>query len=117
MELMISGNNPIPQGLSNVYNESAAGLSDATVKLASGKNFQSAAEDLHGFTQKVNLEIDIRGLEDIRINLADAKTISSAAVDSGSTIYLSESKSYNPIIDRQMEFTDLIINGKGSVNL
>lgn len=83
---MISGNNPIPKRLSNVYNESAAGLSDAAVKLSSGKKFQSAAEDIRGFTQKVNLEIDIRGYEDIRINLLDAKTLSSAAVDSGSTV-------------------------------
>lgn len=93
---MISGNNPIPSRLSNVYSEYAAGLSDAMAKLASGKNFQNAADNLRGFTQKVNLEIDIRGYEEIRINLADAKTISSAAVDSGNSVYkdLTKMKKY-----------------------
>lgn len=96
MERMISGNNLITSRLSNVYRESAASLSDSIAKLASGRTFQNAAENLRGFTQKVNLEIDIRGYEDIRINLADAKTISSAAVDSGSTVYkdLTKMKKY-----------------------
>ena len=84
---MISGNFPITSRLSNIFSESAGALSKSIEKLASGKNYQNAAENLSGFTQKINLEIDIRGYEEIRINLVDAKTISSAAVDSGSSVY------------------------------
>ncbi len=74
-------------GLSGIYRDSTIALSDAIGKLASGKKFQSAQEDIRAYTQKVNLEIDIKGYEEVRIRLADAKTITSAAVDSGSRIY------------------------------
>jgi flagellin-like hook-associated protein FlgL len=96
MERMISGNNLITSKLSNVYRESAGALSDAIAKLASGKNFQNAADNLRGFTKNVNLGIDIRGYEDVRIKLADAKTITSAAVDCGGAVYkdLTKMKKY-----------------------
>jgi len=87
MVRMIGNNTQIMSGLSGIYRDSTIALSDAMGKLASGKKVVSAQEDIHAYTQKVNLEIDIKGYEEVRIKLSDAKTISSAAVDSGSTVY------------------------------
>lgn len=87
MVRMIGNNTQIISGLSGIYRDSTIALSDAMGKLASGKKIQSAHEDIHAYTQKVNLEIDIKGYEDVRIKLSDAKTITSAAVDSGSSVY------------------------------
>jgi flagellin-like hook-associated protein FlgL len=84
---MIGNNTQIMTGLSGIYRDSTIALSDAMGKLASGKKAQSAQEDIHAYTQKVKLEIDIKGYEGIRIKLSDAKTISSAAVNSGSSVY------------------------------
>jgi flagellin len=84
---MIGNNTQIMSGLSGIYRDSTIALSDAMGKLSSGKKVQSAQEDVHAYTQKVNLEIDIKGYEDVRIKLADAKTFTSAAVDSGSSVY------------------------------
>lgn len=87
MEYMIGGNNSIIQQLTTVYSDSVKLLSSEMAKLASGKNFQNAADNLRVFTNNVNLEIAIKGYEEIRLNLANAKTITSAAVDSGSIVY------------------------------
>lgn len=84
---MIGNNTQIMAGLSGIYRDSTTALSDAMGKLASGKKFQSAQEDIHAYIQKVNLEIDIKGYEDVRIKLADTKTITSAAIESGSAVY------------------------------
>jgi flagellin-like hook-associated protein FlgL len=84
---MIGNNTQIMAGLSGIYRDSTIALSDVMGKLASGKKVQSAQDDIHAYAQKVNLEIDIKGYEDVRIKLADAKTVSAAAVDSGSSVY------------------------------
>ncbi|HMA65288.1 MAG TPA: hypothetical protein VKO63_08820 [Chitinispirillaceae bacterium] len=84
---MIGNNSQIMAGLSGIYRDSTIALSGAMGKLASGKKIQSPQEDIHAYIQRVNLEIDIKGYEDVRIKLSDTKTITAAAVDSGSTVY------------------------------
>ncbi len=96
MGCMIGGNNPITQHLATVYSDSANLLSGEIAKLASGKNYQNAADNLKVFTNNINLEIAIRGYEEIRFNLANTKIITSAAVETGTVVYenLTKMKKY-----------------------
>jgi flagellin-like hook-associated protein FlgL len=91
-DAMLGGTNPISSQLTSVYRDSTIALSDALTKLASGKKFQNAADDLHGFAQSNRLELEINGYQQVKQELVDAKTVTSAASTSGSTVYTNLTK-------------------------
>lgn len=93
---MVGGINHIQSQLSSVYKENAKLLSDALSRIASGKNFQTADQNLLGFAKVQKLKIEIANYEQTRNDLVNAKVIISAAVEAGTTLYknLNELKRY-----------------------
>jgi flagellin-like hook-associated protein FlgL len=62
-------------------------LSDTLAKIASGKKFQNAGEDLLSFTRANNLTNQIKGYNDVEQKLTAAQTATKAAVEVGSKVY------------------------------
>lgn len=73
--------------IASVYAETTRALSDALTRIASGKKFQSASEDLLGFIRSRNLTVAIGGYERVRENLTEFKSYSTAAVEASSSMY------------------------------
>jgi flagellin-like hook-associated protein FlgL len=105
---MIGGTNPISSQLVSVYKETTQSLNEALTKLATGKKFQNAAEDIIGFTRAVNLNTQITSYEELRQDLTEAKMITSAAVAIGGSIYEN--------LTKLKDFTQKYINEAGSGN-
>ncbi|HMA65287.1 MAG: flagellin [Fibrobacterota bacterium] len=84
---MIGGVNVATSQIANIYNQGNNQLSDTLAKIASGKKFQNAGEDLLSFTRANNLSNQIKGYNDVEQKLTDAKTVTSAAVNVGSKVY------------------------------
>lgn len=91
---MIGGINYASSQIASVYNNGAQQLANTLTKIASGKKFQSASEDLIGFIRSQNLQVDIDGYGQVRENLTEFKAYTSASVTAASSIYesLSEMK-------------------------
>jgi len=70
-----------------VYNSTTQQLTSALTRIASGKKFQSAAEDLTGFLRSRGLQSDISGYEQLRTDLTAAKTYTAVGVQAASSIY------------------------------
>jgi flagellin-like hook-associated protein FlgL len=84
---MIGGASSVSANLSSVYATTSNALNDALLKLASGKKFQNAGEDLLGFVRTTALSVDISGYQQVKENLTEAKTYTAAALQAGSSIY------------------------------
>jgi len=84
---MVGGSSSIISNLNSVYSSNTQALNDALVKLASGKKFQNAGEDILGFLKSSNLKVDISGYQQVKQDLTEAKTFTAAAVQAGSDIY------------------------------
>lgn len=84
---MIGGVNSATSSIANIYNQGNNQLSDTLAKIASGKKFQNAGEDLLSFSRANALTNQISGYNDIEQKLTAAKTATSAAVDVGSKVY------------------------------
>lgn len=93
---MIGGINVATSQIASIYNQGNQDLSSTLTKIASGKKFQNASEDFIGFTRANNLDIQINSYNDVKQNLTSAKTITSAAVQVGSSVYddLTKMKDY-----------------------
>jgi flagellin len=84
---MIGKSVPIANALSSVYSANSKLLSAALTRIASGKKFQNASDDLAGFIRSQNIRMDIGGYERVRENLTAFKTYTAAAVGASSDIY------------------------------
>ena len=84
---MIGGVNVATSQIANIYNQGNNQLSDTLQKIASGKKFQNAGEDLISFSRANNLTNQINGYNDVEQKLTAAKTATSAAVEVGSKVY------------------------------
>lgn len=84
---MIGGVNYASSQIASVYNSGSQQLAATLTKIASGKKFQSASEDLLGFVRSQALQVDISGYERVRENLTEFKSYSAAAVQASSSIY------------------------------
>ena len=84
---MIGGVNNATSQIASIYNQGNQQLSDTLTKIASGKKFQNAGEDLLSFSRANNLTNQIKGYNDVEQKLTAAKTATSAAVDVGSKVY------------------------------
>jgi flagellin len=84
---MIGGINYASSQIASIYNSGAQELSNTLTRIASGKKFQSAAEDLIGYLRASSLSADISGYEEVQQNLTELKSYTSAAVEAGSSIY------------------------------
>ena len=89
---MIGGTGSITYQLTSVYAANTNALADALAKLASGKKFNSAADDFYSFIKSRNVLSDIAGYENVKENLTSFKTFSSAALQVASTVYDNLSK-------------------------
>ena len=91
---MIGGINYASSQIASVYNSGSQQLAATLTKIASGKKFQSASEDLIGFIRAQNLQVDIDGYGQVRENLTEFKAYTSASVTAASSVYesLSEMK-------------------------
>jgi len=84
---MIGGVNVATSQIANIYNQGNNQLSDTLAKIASGKKFQNAGEDLLSFTRANNLTNQIKGYNDVEQKLTAAQTATKAAVEVGSKTY------------------------------
>ena len=84
---MVGGSSSITSNLNSVYSSNSQLLSNALVKLASGKKFQNAAEDLLGYLKSSKLKVDISGYQQVKQDLTEVKAFTSAAVQAGSDMY------------------------------
>ena len=84
---MIGSYGSISSNLSSIYNDTSRMLYGALARIASGKKFQSASEDLIGYLKSERLETDISGYGEIRENLTTYKMYTTAAVSAASDIY------------------------------
>lgn len=84
---MIGGINYASSQIAAAYSSGQQQLADTLTRIASGKKFQSASEDMLGFIRAQNIQDDISGYEEVRQNLTNFKTFTSAAVDAASSIY------------------------------
>jgi flagellin len=84
---MIGGVNYTSSQLASIYNTVNQQLASTLTKIASGRKFQSAAEDLLGFIRSNKLSNEISGYQKIKENLTEFKTFTSAAVQAGGAIY------------------------------
>ena len=84
---MVGGSSSISSNLNSAYASTTQALSDALTKLASGKKFQNAGEDLVGYIRSTNLQSDIDSYQSVKQNLTAAKTYTAAAVEVGSAVY------------------------------
>lgn len=86
---MIGRTQSSTNAIASVYAETNRALTDALTRIASGKKFRNASEDLLGFIRSRNLTVDIKGYERVRENLTEFKSYSTAAVEAASSIYQS----------------------------
>lgn len=84
---MIGSSGSVSSKLASVYASNSKALTDALSRLASGKKFQSAKDDLTGFIYSNKLKNQISGYQRVRENLTEFKAYTSSAVDTGSTVY------------------------------
>ncbi len=84
---MIGGVNNASSQLASIYNTGNQQLASTLTKIASGKKFQSAAEDLLGFIRSNKISTEISGYQKIKENLTEFKTFTSAAVQTGGSVY------------------------------
>ncbi len=84
---MIGGVNYASSKLASIYNTGNQELSSTLTKIASGKKFQSASEDLLGFIRSNKLSTEISGYQKVKESLTEFQTFTSAAVQSGGAIY------------------------------
>jgi len=89
---MIGGINNAASQIANIYNQGNSDLANTLVKIASGKKFQTAGEDLISFSRANNLSNQISGYGEVEQKLTSAKTATTAAVDVGSKVYENLSK-------------------------
>jgi len=84
---MIGGINYASSQIASVYSKGEQRLADTLTRIASGKKFQSAAEDMVGFLRAKGLQADIDGYDEVTKNLTEFKSYTAAAVDTGSSVY------------------------------
>ncbi len=84
---MIGGVNVATSSIANIYNQGNNQLSDTLAKIASGKKFQNAGEDLISYSRANNLTNQIKGYNEVEQKLTDAKTVTKAAVEVSSKVY------------------------------
>jgi len=84
---MIGGVNFASSQIASAYNTGSQQLAATLTRIATGKKFQNAAEDLTGFLRSQNLKVDISGYEQARQDLTSFKSYTSAAVEASSSIY------------------------------
>lgn len=84
---MIGGVNYASSQLSSIYNSGAEQLASTLTRIASGKKFQNASEDLLGFIKSNRLSNEISGYQKVKENLTEFKTYTTAAATAGSSIY------------------------------
>ncbi|MBN1306765.1 MAG: hypothetical protein JXA18_02530 [Chitinispirillaceae bacterium] len=84
---MIGGISYASSQIASVYSSTSKALADALTRIASGKRFQNASEDLVGFLRAKDLEADIGGYETVRENITGFKAYTSAAVTAADSIY------------------------------
>lgn len=83
---MIGSTGPL-SNISSAINTTTRQLSDALTRIASGKKFRNASEDLGGFIRAQNLKVNIGGYEDVQQELTAFKSYTSAAVQASGSIY------------------------------
>ena len=84
---MIGGVNTSTSRLASAYNIGSEQLNATLTKIATGKKFQNAAEDLLGYLKSSKLKVDISGYQQVKQDLTEAKTFTAAAVQAGSDMY------------------------------
>jgi flagellin len=84
---MIGSSGSVSSKLASVYASNSKALTDALSRLASGKKFQSAKENLAGFIYSNKLKNQISGYQKVRENLTEFKAYTSSAVDTASAVY------------------------------
>lgn len=84
---MIGGVNIATSQIASIYNQGNNQLADTLAKIASGKKFQNAGDDLISFSRANNLTNQINGYNEVEQKLTAAKTATTAAVDVGSKVY------------------------------
>lgn len=84
---MVGGVNVVSSQIANIYNQGNNSMADTLAKIASGKKFQNAGQDLLAFSRANTLSTQISGYNDVEQKLTGAKTATSAAVDVGSKVY------------------------------
>lgn len=103
---MIGGVNLATNQIANIYNQGNNQLAETLAKIASGKKFQNAGEDLLSFSRANNLTNQIKGYNDVEQKLTAAKTATSAAVELGSKVYENLTKMQD-LIKKYNATTDL----------
>ena len=83
---MLGGVNSTATTLSALYNSQAQELSATQTRIATGKKINSPADDFAGYIKAQGYDNDIAGYKTLKINLADAKGMTSAAVTAGNTV-------------------------------
>ena len=84
---MIGGTNSVSSNLTSVYNTTSRALADALTRIASGKKFQNAAEDLIGFARAATVNAEIGSYNTIKEDLTETKVITDSAIQVGSVVY------------------------------
>jgi flagellin len=84
---MIGSTGSISSAIASVYGANTRMLSDALSKIASGKKFRGASDDLVGFLRAQRLDTDIGGYQSVRENLTAYKMYTSTAVSTASNLY------------------------------
>jgi flagellin len=84
---MIGGINYASSQIASIYNSGSQQLAATLTKLASGKKFQNASDDLVNYLRAQNMESDVSGYEQVRENLTNFKANTAAAVAAGSSMY------------------------------
>lgn len=84
---MIGGINYASSQIASIYNTGNQQLANTLTRLASGKKFQSASDDLVGYLRAQNMQGDISAYDQVRENLTNFKASTTAAVQAGSSIY------------------------------
>jgi flagellin len=84
---MIGGINYASSQIASIYNTGNQQLANTLTRLASGKKFQSASDDLVGYLRAQNMQGDISAYDQVRENLTNFKASTTAAVQAGTSIY------------------------------
>ena len=84
---MISSINYYLLGLSDIYNQNSLNLAKTLVRLASGKNFQTPADDLSGYFRSQALEQQYQQYERIRPEMQEWKGVMDLAAVAGGEVY------------------------------
>lgn len=84
---MVGGVSSAASQLSSLYNSGSQDLASTLTRIASGKKFQNATDDFIGYLRSTKLTSEINGYQKVKEDLTEFKTYTSAAVQSGQTIY------------------------------